>query len=173
MVEIGAGAFEYCPCLADKNGLVIVKGVLYGCYSDAKHIVVPEGVTKIEAAAFEQCRGMVELTFPTSFVGFVTDAYSYFDPFERCRELRYVNVPNDLTLPSKILPYKACYRVSDPENFFKTAKPRSIDFVSDSMPMDDEDIVYVWLFQSGKQWMELGKQRINNPEKVLLLFADI
>ena len=176
VVEIGVWAFKCCPCLADKNGLVIVKGVLCGCYSDAEHIVVPEGVTKIDASAFEQCRGMVELTFPTSFVDFVRGAYppfSYFAPFERCQELRYVNVPNDLTLPSKILPYNACYRVSDPENFFKTAKPRSIDFVSDSMPMDDEDIAYVWLFQSGKKWKDLVKQRIKNPEKVLLLFAEI
>ena len=86
VVEIEARAFNCCPCLADENGLVIVKGVLYGCYSDAEHIVVPEGVTKIDADAFEQCEGMVELTFPTSFVGFIREAYTYFAPFKRCRE---------------------------------------------------------------------------------------
>ena len=173
VVEIKAGAFKCCPCLADENGLVIVKGVLYGCYSDAEHIVVPEGVTKIDADAFKQCGGMVELTFPTSFVDFIREDYSYFAPFERCEELRYVNVPNDLRISSKILPYKARYCVSDPENFFKTAKPRNIDFVSDYMPMDDEDMAYAWLFQSGKKWKDLIKQRMKNPKEVLRLFAKI
>ena len=167
-----ASAFVWCPNLADENGLVIVGNILYGCYSNAEHIIVPEGVTQIDVHAFRECAEMNELTLPSTLLDFIRDRYTYDGPFDRNRKLQYVNVPNSLVLPSKTFPARVHFRVSDSETFFKTATSRSIDYVA-NIPMTDKDMAYVWLFQSGKKWKELVKQRMVNPAEVLHLLAEI
>ena len=170
--KVEAGAFKWCPNLVDENGLVIVGGTLYGCYSDAEHIVIPEGVTQIDVHAFSECREMNEVTLPSTLSEFIRDRYTYDGPFDRNRKLQYVNVPNSLVLPAKTFSDRVHFRVSDPEAFFKTATSRSVDYVG-NIPMTDEDMAYVWLFQSGKKWKELVKQRMTNPTEVLRLLAEI
>ena len=49
--KIGGAAFLGCRSLADENGFVIVKGVLYDCFSEENRIEIPDTVTEISAFA--------------------------------------------------------------------------------------------------------------------------
>ena len=50
--HIGEWAFGACKGLMDENGFLIVGGVLFGYYGNAKEVVIPNGVTRIESGVF-------------------------------------------------------------------------------------------------------------------------
>ncbi len=64
--EIGPRAFSGCPALADENGLVIVKDVLYNYCGSGGEVRIPEGVKRIENRAFCGCKDVTGVTLPAS-----------------------------------------------------------------------------------------------------------
>ncbi len=58
---IGSGAFKECPGLADEDGFVIVKGILFDYFGEGGNVVIPQGVVKIDSGAFEREDGPVEI----------------------------------------------------------------------------------------------------------------
>ena len=53
--KIESGAFCKCKGLADKNGFVIIKNVLYSYYGDTENVTIPNGITAIEQNTFKFC----------------------------------------------------------------------------------------------------------------------
>jgi hypothetical protein len=80
-------AFSGCKGLADANGLVIVRNVLYGYYGDGGDVVVPDGVVKIDVSAFKDCKGLTGVQIPASVD--VIDASA----FSGCDSLVSVEIP--------------------------------------------------------------------------------
>ena len=167
-----SGMLAWRPSLDDEQ-LVIDQGVLYGCYSREEYIVLPEGIKEIYYDAFDDCKRLVEITLPSTLIGFIKDEWGRRDPFDKNENLKRVNIPNSLMVSAKSFPEEVQICLSDRENFFKTSNARSVDFVDNSMAMTDEDMAYAWLFQSGAKWKDLLKERMNNPTEVLRMFAEI
>ncbi|MCR5750362.1 MAG: leucine-rich repeat protein [Kiritimatiellae bacterium] len=88
--EIDDVAFFGCDGLADKNGFVIVRNVVYGYVGAAVDVTVPAGVTRIGGMAFmwrSALRGnpsLVSVTLPASVTGIADAAFAY------CTELKSV-----------------------------------------------------------------------------------
>ena len=114
VMDIGAGAFSYCRnlksivipdgvtnigdetfwgCkkLADTEGFVIVKGVLYNYYGTSKKVVVPGGVTSIGDKAFSGCKELTSVTIPNSVTSIGDVA------FKDCSSLTSVTLPGGVT----------------------------------------------------------------------------
>lgn len=163
-VFIDSNAFRGCSSLFDKNGLMIIDGVLYECISKAGHIIIPDGTTHITGWTLCNC-GMV--TLPATVRKVDEGAFGYSN------KLRKAIVPNELVVSSDVFPKETKIVVAQPDIFFKTADERSVAFVDDSMVMTADDIAYAWLFQSGKEWRDLLKKRTKNPAEVLNAFVKI
>ena len=114
VMDIGAGAFSYCRnlksivipdgvtnigdetfwgCkkLADTEGFVIVKGVLYNYYGTSKKVVVPGGVTSIGDKAFSGCKELTSVTIPNSVTSIGDWAFSH------CSSLTSITIPDSVT----------------------------------------------------------------------------
>lgn len=83
---IGYGAFTGCKGLADKQGFVIVRGVLYNYYGKASNITIPECVTKIEDSAFADCESLTVVTIGGNITTIGIRA------FAGCKNLATVNI---------------------------------------------------------------------------------
>lgn len=63
---IGRAAFCGCRSLADGEGFLIRRGVLFGYFGPPGEVTVPEGVRRIDRGAFGQKEGLLRLTLPDS-----------------------------------------------------------------------------------------------------------
>ena len=59
VTKIGKGAFNYCTGMADDDGFVIVRNVLYYYDGDNSDVVIPSGVVRICDSAFCDTRVMI------------------------------------------------------------------------------------------------------------------
>ena len=91
VTSIGDYAFEGCSGLADSNGFVIVKGVLYDYLGDGGDVVIPDGVTSIGDYAFYYCYSLTSVTIPNSVTSIGERAFS------GCSSLKSVTIPNSVT----------------------------------------------------------------------------
>lgn len=64
--EIAATAFMHSEGLADQQGFVIVRDVLYQYFGPGGHVVIPEGVEKIAPMAFVGQKKVTGVTIPDS-----------------------------------------------------------------------------------------------------------
>ena len=64
VTHIGDKAFAGCSGLADEDGFVIVRNVLYAYSGIGGDIVIPDSVTTIGGNAFCNCRSMTSITMP-------------------------------------------------------------------------------------------------------------
>lgn len=119
--HIGAQAFKFCHGLADENGMVIFRGVLYDYCGEAdvvtvpqgvtsvswrafctdaywnlrkstvKHITLPEGVKKLEPYALSECPELTGVDLPESLESIGDSA------FHRCASLAEIRIPDGVT----------------------------------------------------------------------------
>lgn len=79
--RIGEGAFCGCTGLADANGFVIVKGVLYSYHGQDENITVPEGVTRIGNGVFAGSvfnpSKVTSVTLPDSIISIGSRVFEY------------------------------------------------------------------------------------------------
>ena len=61
---IGEGAFSRCRGLADQDGFVIVRDVLYFYCGSGGDVSIPENVVFIENYAFSGCKSLTSVTIP-------------------------------------------------------------------------------------------------------------
>lgn len=87
--EIGNAAFWECPKLADENGFIIVKGILFQYIGTEMNIAIPEGVTIISQGAFADC-DITSVILPNSLKRIGSSA------FDGCRDLSYIKIPNSV-----------------------------------------------------------------------------
>ena len=66
VASIGDSAFCGCKGLADTDGFVIVRNVLYNYYGKGGDAMIPEGVTNIDAFAFDNCSRLTSIVIPES-----------------------------------------------------------------------------------------------------------
>ena len=64
VTEIGDRAFFRCEKLADENGFVIIRNVLYSYQGSKTDVVIPEGVTSIGDEAFSYCKSLTGVVIP-------------------------------------------------------------------------------------------------------------
>ena len=111
---IGKNAFMECPSLADENGLVIVKNILFDYFGTNPEVIIPEGVTRIEPFAFFNSK-IESITIPESVTDIGMMAFSncvnlksatipggvsdiYTDTFYYCRNLESVIISEGVAL---------------------------------------------------------------------------
>ena len=90
VTSIGDWAFYGCEGLADNDGFVIVKGILFN-YFGGDVAVIPDSVTSIGKRAFSGCSGLVSVTIPDS----VTSIGDY--AFYNCSSLESITIPDSVT----------------------------------------------------------------------------
>ena len=88
---IGSKAFFGCNGLADEDGFVIVRSLLYDYFGDGVDITIADSVTKIGANAFDNCGSLTSVTVPNG----VTSIGSY--AFYNCGSLTNVTISESVT----------------------------------------------------------------------------
>ena len=89
VTSVGHRAFDGCSGLADKEGFVIVRDVLYDYVGRASSVKIPEGVTSIGGCAF-YWGGLKSVTFPSS----VTNISDW--AFYCCKGLESLTIPSNV-----------------------------------------------------------------------------
>ncbi len=90
LTSIGAGAFKGCQGLADSQGRVIFKNILFDCNTGSSSLTVPEGVTKIDDEACMDCTALKTLSLPSSLRTVGRAAFS------GCTSLSALTLPDGL-----------------------------------------------------------------------------
>ena len=85
--KIGKGAFNYCTGMADDDGFVIVRNVLYYYDGDNSDVVIPSGVVRICDSAFCDTRVMITSVVIPDSVTEIGDG-----AFADCRMLKKVHM---------------------------------------------------------------------------------
>lgn len=127
--KISAKAFYGCEKLADTNGFVIVRDVLYNYYGTEEDVVIPEGVTVIGSRAFGWCENLKCVTIPEGVTIIGEQAFISCgnlesvdipngvitignDAFDNCGKLEKVNIPESvITIGDHA--FSLCYQLSD------------------------------------------------------------
>ena len=94
VTSIGAFAFSGCVRLADKDGFVIIRNVLYSHYGNGA-AVIPDGVTEIEEYAFDVCENLISVSIPRSVTILKENV------FRKCTDLSVVIIPDSVTKISR------------------------------------------------------------------------
>ena len=84
-------AFFGCSSLADVNGFVIVRNVLYFYHDVGGIVVIPNNVTNIGPAAFYECNNLTNVMIPNS-----VNVIGY-SAFYSCSSLKSMTIPNSVT----------------------------------------------------------------------------
>lgn len=88
---VGSYSFGDCRGLADKQGFVIVRGVLYNYYGKAAAVTIPDSVTSFEDSAFADCESLTEVTIGNNVKVIGIRA------FAGCKNLMTVNIGSSVT----------------------------------------------------------------------------
>ena len=91
VTSIGDSAFKGCQKLADSEGFVVVRGVLYDYLGDKAVVTIPASVTSIGESAFSRCSVLTSVTIPDSVTSIGELA------FTRCSGLTSVTIPASVT----------------------------------------------------------------------------
>ena len=77
VTRIGTSAFQYCKGLANTEGFVIVKGILFDYYGTKTEITIPEGVREISGFVYYQVgpKKVTKTIFPSSLEKIGTRAF--------------------------------------------------------------------------------------------------
>ena len=88
--SIASRAFLGCKGLADRDGFVIVGGVLFDYLGSAANITIPDSVVAISSKAFENNRDLVSVSIPASVrcIG--------WEAFQGCINLQNITIPNSV-----------------------------------------------------------------------------
>lgn len=111
VTTIGEGAFCGCPGLADENGFVVIKGVLYDCFEYyATTIQIPDGVTHIDTTVFEDWDDITDVILPDSLTSIGYHAFDY------CEKLTHINISENVTSFGELVFY-GCKGLADNDGF--------------------------------------------------------
>ena len=103
-------AFAECEKMADDDGFIVFGDVLYGYCGTAAEVTVPEGVRKIEYAAFSNCHSIVSVKLPDT----VTEISS--TAFADCENLKSINIPTKLLEVGQSA-FRGCDGLADKDGF--------------------------------------------------------
>lgn len=89
--KIGHGAFCGCDGLADDDGFVIIRGVMYYYCGEKRNVNVPNGVTAIDEQAFFTGEDIESVVLPDGLISIGEGA------FANCYELVHLVIPGSVT----------------------------------------------------------------------------
>lgn len=95
VVKIGEGAFRGCDQLADHDGFIIIRSVLYGCLNLRDTITVPQGVTTIDSDAFVLGTSTSNDVTTTIVIPESVVSITHHRAFLRCKKLETVTIPEN------------------------------------------------------------------------------
>ena len=119
VTSIGDEAFRGCKGLADENGFVIVKDILFDYDGSGGNVVVPEGVTSIGCYAFSRCKSLQSITLPEGVTSIGDGA------FRDCENLQSITLPEGVTSIES-----GAFR--DCKNLQSITLPESVTFIGGS-----------------------------------------
>ena len=90
VTDIGVSAFHGCTSLADQDGFLIIRGVLYDYKGAEKHVKIPDSVTDIGEYAFMDCISLESTEIPESVKSIGRYA------FNECSSLKNVTIPDSV-----------------------------------------------------------------------------
>ena len=90
LIEIDVQAFRRCTSLADENGFVIVRGVLYDYIGKESIISIPSGVIEISACAFLGNTNLTSVNIPSSV------KHIGWRAFLGCTSLHSIEIPHNV-----------------------------------------------------------------------------
>ena len=87
VTSIGEGAFYGCPALADRNGMIIFRDILFQYTKKNAFVVIPDHVKTISKYAFDENQHLINVTIPSSVthIGYVA--------FYKCTNLQTIKIP--------------------------------------------------------------------------------
>lgn len=88
---IGDQAFRGCRALADEEGFLIIRCVLYDYFCDLSDVCIPRCVTRIGAYAFAENKKIRRVTLPGSVKSIGSGA------FWECTDLEHIDLPESVT----------------------------------------------------------------------------
>lgn len=107
---IDDSAFTLCPGMADENGFVIIKNILFNYYGEEKDVVIPDHVTTIGDRAFCLWESLHSVVIPESVKSIGNRA------FRECKNLHSVKLPKTLTAIGREA-FEACVKLADKDGF--------------------------------------------------------
>ena len=117
VTEIAPSAFRGCAGLADQDGFVIIKGVLYSYWGKGKDITVPAHTASVAESAFAHCE-IKRITIPKNVT------IIPFCAFDGCGELEEVTLLGDVT-DIQMWAFRRCGKLT------KIVLPNSVDYIGD------------------------------------------
>ena len=120
VTSIGKKAFKGCGSLADPDGFVIVKGVLFDYIGSGGDVVIPENVIGIGDNAFYGCKNLKNVVIPESVL--TIGNYAFFD----CDSLLSVMIPKNVTLIGE-------YAFSDCDKLTSATIPEGMTSIGESV----------------------------------------
>ena len=106
VTSIGDKAFRGCEGLADTEGFIIFKGVLYGYCGTSEKVLIPDSVTSIGKGTIEGCSRLTSITIPDSVTSIGRWA------FKGCGRLTSVVIPGNVTSIGEEA-FRMCKQISD------------------------------------------------------------
>ena len=118
VTTIGKGTFNGCKKLADTNGMVIFRTVLYDYFGKKRKLTIPDSVTTIGDSAFQCCKNLQSINIPDSVTTIGDSAFQYCDnlqsvvlgngittigdsAFYWCKNLKNIVIPDSVTTIGK------------------------------------------------------------------------
>ena len=89
--RVGDQAFCGCRALADEDGFLIIRGVLYDYCGDLSEVCVPGGITRIGTYGFDENKKIRRVTLPDSIKSIGRCA------FMECTDLERIDLPESVT----------------------------------------------------------------------------
>ncbi len=103
---LGESVFKGCAALADRDGFVIYRDVLYDYIGTASDISIPYGVTKISGFAFNDKCDIIRVDIPD------TVTYIGKKAFADCKRLSVISIPESVNYISDDILY-GCTDISE------------------------------------------------------------
>ena len=145
-IYIGDDAFKGCTGLADENGLIIVNGKLFECYSSNGYVAIPEGVTQIGGTFYEN-DSVRQVILPNS-MGYCNNPITFYG----CSKLEVVYIPEGIRW-IKAHSFAKCGRLKE------LHLPDSVE----GMDINALDGCHSLSFVTGSNVMQIVEQKSENP----------
>lgn len=87
---IGEQVYRGCRKLANSEGFIVFRNILYGYYGDSAHIIIPDDITQIDGWAFYECKNIISVSIPK---GVKSIGYG---AFRSCKNLKSLYIPDSV-----------------------------------------------------------------------------
>ena len=138
VTEISSDAFKGCIKLADDNGLVIVKDILFDYFGTGGSVVIPYNVNRVIGNALSS-KNITHITFMGKPDSIEVDEFG------------------------RLSGIKAAF----PQGAFRTSKTLSAEWLSLRFDADETDLAYLIMYQKSKGWLDYVCSNSGDPALVI------